>query len=63
MPLFSIVIPLYNKEKYVENALKSILNQTFTDYEVLIINDCCTDKKKKKVMPFLTEKIKLILYS
>ena len=54
MPFFSIVIPLYNKEKYVENALKSILNQTFTDYEVLIINDCCTDKSVEKVMPFLS---------
>lgn len=63
MPFFSIVIPLYNKEKYVENALKSILNQTFTDYEVLIINDCCTDKSIQKVMPFLSEKIKLIHHS
>lgn len=60
MPFFSVVIPLYNKEKYVENALKSILNQTFTDYEVLIINDCCTDNSVEKTLPFLSEKVKLI---
>jgi len=63
MPFFSVVIPLYNKEKYVENALKSILSQTFTDYEVLIINDSCTDKSVEKVIPFLSEKIKLIHHS
>lgn len=63
MSFFSVVIPLYNKEKYVENALKSILNQTFTDYEVLIINDSSTDKSVEKVIPFLSEKIKLIHHS
>ncbi|MES2746737.1 MAG: glycosyltransferase family A protein, partial [Bacteroidota bacterium] len=35
MPYFTIIIPLYNKQNYVENTLKSILNQTFTDYEVV----------------------------
>ena len=36
---FSIVIPLYNKANYIENTLKSVLNQTFTDYEIIVIND------------------------
>lgn len=63
MPFFSVVIPLYNKENYVENALKSILNQTFIDYEVLIINDGSTDKSVEKVIPFLSEKIQLIHHS
>ena len=44
MPFFTVIIPLYNKEMYIENAIKSILNQTFTDFELLIINDCSTDK-------------------
>jgi glycosyltransferase involved in cell wall biosynthesis len=63
MPFFSVVIPLYNKENYVENALKSILNQTFIDYEVLIVNDGSTDKSVDKVIPFLSEKIQLIHHS
>ncbi len=59
MPLFSVIIPLFNKENYIENTLRSILNQTFTDYEVLIINDCSTDASVAKITPFLSEKIKL----
>lgn len=60
MPFFSVIVPLYNKENYVENTLKSILNQTYIDYEILIINDCSTDKSVAKVSPFLSEKIILI---
>jgi glycosyltransferase involved in cell wall biosynthesis len=60
MSFFSVIIPLYNKENYVENTLKSIISQTFTDYEVLIINDFCTDASVVKVTPFLSEKIRLI---
>lgn len=60
MPFFSVIVPLYNKENYVENTLKSILNQTYIDYEILIINDCSTDKSVEKVTPFLSEKILLI---
>lgn len=60
MPFFSVIIPLYNKENYIENTLESVLNQTFTDYEVLIINDCSTDTSVAKVTPFLSEKITLI---
>lgn len=60
MPFFSVIIPLYNKENYVENALKSILNQTFTDYEIIIINDCSTDNSIAKIESYLSEKITLI---
>lgn len=60
MPFFSVIIPLYNKEKYIEKALKSILKQTFTDYEVLIINDCSTDKSAEIASTFLSEKVQLI---
>jgi glycosyltransferase involved in cell wall biosynthesis len=60
MSFFSVIIPLFNKENYIENTLRSILNQTFTDYEVLIINDCSTDASVAKITPFLSEEIKLI---
>ncbi|MGV1011746.1 MAG: glycosyltransferase family 2 protein [Flavobacterium sp.] len=63
MPFFTIILPLYNKEKFVENTLKSILNQTFTDYEVLIVNDCSTDESVDKIKPFLSESIKLLEHS
>lgn len=59
-PYFSVIIPLYNKENYIQNSLNSIINQTFTDYEVLIINDASTDESAEKLQPYLNENIKLI---
>lgn len=38
-PVISILIPIYNIEKYVRNAIKSILGQIFTDFELLALND------------------------
>ena len=43
-PFFSVVIPLYNKELYIKETLKSVLNQTFGNFEIIIINDGSTDK-------------------
>ena len=44
MPLLSIVIPVHNVENYIEECLKSILNQNFNDYEVILVNDASTDR-------------------
>ena len=41
---FSIVVPVYNSEKYLEKCLKSILNQSYKDFEVVLIDDGSTDK-------------------
>ena len=49
---FSIVIPLYNKEKSIGNTLKSVLNQTFTDFEVIVVNDGSTDNSANVVTEF-----------
>ncbi|MEO7977147.1 glycosyltransferase family 2 protein [Flavobacterium sp.] len=52
MSYFSIIIPLYNKENFIENTLKSVLNQNFTDFEVIIVNDGSTDLSREKVLQF-----------
>ena len=47
MPLVSVIIPSYNHEKYVSEAIESVLNQTFEDIELIIIDDASKDKSKE----------------
>jgi len=53
---FKIVIPSYNNEKWLEPNIASILNQTYTNYEVLYIDDCSTDDTLYKTMEFVGRK-------
>ena len=47
MPRFSVCMPVYNTGKYLDEAIKSILNQTFSDLELIIVDDCSTDDSYK----------------
>ncbi|RZJ98720.1 MAG: glycosyltransferase family 2 protein, partial [Flavobacterium sp.] len=60
MPFFSVIIPLYNKENYIQEALKSILYQDFQDFEIIIVNDCSTDKSVGKAHEIVSDKIRFI---
>lgn len=59
-PQISVVMPAYNAEKYVAEAINSILAQTFTDFEFIIINDASTDSTKNIIESFQDPRIKLI---
>ena len=43
MPFFSVIVPEHNSEKFMRKGLDSIKEQTFTDYELIIVCDACTD--------------------
>ncbi len=63
IPAVSIIIPMYNVEKYVGDCLESILAQTFEDYEVIVVDDCSTDNSVKIVESYqekFGDKLKLI---
>lgn len=56
-PLVSVVMPVYNGEKYLKEAIDSILNQTFTDFELLLINDASTDNSEKIINSYNDSRI------
>lgn len=47
MPKISIIIPIYNSEKYLKKCLDSVINQTLEDIEIICIDDCSTDNSRK----------------
>ena len=47
MPKISVIVPIYNSGKYLDKCLKSLLNQTFKDFEVIIVNDGSTDNSQE----------------
>lgn len=58
MPFFSIIIPLYNKEKFIENTVQSALEQSFEDFELIVVNDGSTDKSLELVNKLNDKRIK-----
>lgn len=58
--MFSIIIPLYNKAQYVFKCIESVMNQSFRDFELIIINDGSTDNSMGVVKLFKDSRIKVI---
>ena len=56
----SVIIPVYNKEKYIEQCLKSVINQTYSDVEIIIIDDASTDNSLELVKSIKDSRIKVI---
>ncbi len=59
-PMFSVIIPLYNKEHYIRFTLDSVLAQKFQDYEVIVINDGSIDNSPAIARSFRDERLRVI---
>lgn len=60
MPKISVIVPMYNAENYIKLAINSLLNQTFRDFEAILIDDCSTDKTLKIAKKIKDSRIKII---
>lgn len=58
--MVSVLLPVYNGEKYLYKCVKSILNQSFKDFELIIINDGSIDKSREIITSFRDERIRLV---
>lgn len=60
-PLVSIIVPVYNVERYLDECLDSIRNQTYERLEIIVVEDCSTDGSKTKLEPHLADpRVRLI---
>jgi len=61
-PYFSIVIPMYNREKFIARAIDSCLRQDFEDFEIVVVDDGSTDKSVDVVKGYIDLRIRLICH-
>ena len=59
-PKISVIMSVYKGDKYLKEAIESILNQTFTDFEFIIVNDGSTDNSLEIIQSYDDERIKII---
>ena len=63
----SVIVPVYNCDKYINRLINSILKQSYKNYEVIVLNDGSTDRSKEllgnfndeKILEFLIQEIKV----
>ena len=48
-PLVSVVIPMYNSQQFIKETLLSVINQTYTNIEIIVVDDMSKDKSATKV--------------
>lgn len=62
-PKVSVIMPVYNSVLYIKEAIDSILNQTFKDFELILVEDCSSDGTKAIIEGYKDERIKIIYNS
>ncbi|WP_298528035.1 glycosyltransferase [uncultured Christiangramia sp.] len=59
-PRVSVILPVYNREHFIVQAVESVINQSFKDWELIIVDDKSDDETILRIEPFLSDKIKLL---
>jgi glycosyltransferase involved in cell wall biosynthesis len=59
-PFFSIIVPVYNRERFIGTLIRSLQGQQYTDFEMVLVNDGSTDKTEQVIRQFEDPRIKLI---
>lgn len=59
-PMISVITPMYNAEKFLSASIVSVLNQTFKDFELILIDDCSTDKTLEIAKSFSDSRIRIL---
>ena len=59
-PLVSVIMPAYNAEKYIEQAIRSVQKQTVRSWELIVVDDCSTDKTAEQIRLLAAEDIRII---
>ena len=62
MPKVSVIVPVYNVEKYIEKCLNTLVNQTLKDIEIIVVNDGSKDNSEKIIKEFLEKYPEKIVY-
>lgn len=60
LPLVSCIVPVYNVEAYIDDCLQSILNQTYKNIEIILINDKSTDSSLRKISKYPDYRLKIL---
>ena len=62
-PLVSVVIPAYNAEKTIDEALRALLQQTWTNWELIVVDDGSTDSRREAILRYKDQRIHLISFN
>lgn len=60
-PMLTVIMPVYNAEKYLQKAIKSVLNQSFVDFNLIIVNDGSSDNSQAIIEQFNDKRLTLII--
>ena len=63
MPKVSVIVPVYNVEKYIESCIRSVLNQTYPDVELVLVNDGSKDASEAICRTFADADERVVLIS